>query len=225
MAVARLPLLGFLVVGLAAPPSSGAQAAEADSKKGAGELVDRIVATVEETPISASEVAFEEAIRERILAAGNKAEFGRLLTEPGEPLEAVVFRLILLQQPVTAGIEVEDRSLAEKRTRLFGEMFHSPEALSAFLSRWGLQREELVQYFHTYTRLDTVIELSVDPKVSDEEEHSYYERNKDLVFGGKDFTEVADFVSRQVYLLKFEVEYNAWRSRLRARANKRYIGR
>jgi len=220
-----LPLLGSLVVGLAVCLSASTLRAEPGSEKDAGELVDRIVATVEETPISASEVSFEEAIRKRILASEDKAAFGRLLTEPGEPLEAVIFRLILLQRAGTAGIEVEDRSLAEKRSRLFEEMFDSPEALSAFLSRWGMKRADLVEYFHTYTRLDTVIELSVDPKVSNEEEHSYYKRNKDLVFGGRDFTEVADFVSRQVYLLKFEVEYNAWRSRLRARANKRYISR
>ena len=225
MALPRTMYLKSLVAGLILSLPSSAWSAESTAEDSAGTLVDRIVASVEDTPVSASEVAFEEAMRSRILASDDKAAFGRLLTEPGEPLEALIFRLILLRQPVSAGIEVEDRSLAEKRSRLFEETFESPEQLRAFLSRWGIQRTGLQRYFQTYVRLDTVIELSVDPKVSDEEARSYYERNKDLVFGGKDFNEVADFVSQQVYLLKFEVEYNAWRSRLRARANKRYIGR
>jgi hypothetical protein len=225
MALARTTVLKSLVAGAVLATATSAWCAESTLENRAGTLVDRIVASVEETPVSASEVAFEEAVRSRILASDHKAAFGRLLTEPGEPLEALIFRLILLQQPITAGIEVEDRSLAEKRCRLFEETFESPEQVRAFLSRWGIGRTDLQRYFQTYIRLDTVIELSVDPKVSDEEERSYYERNKDLVFGGKDFTEVADFVSQQLYLLKFEVEYNAWRSRLRSRANKRYIGR
>ena len=190
-----------------------------------GVLVDRIVATVADTPISASEVAFEAAVRERILASGNKLTFGRLLTEPGETLEATLFRTILLQHPGTAEIELKDRGLAQQRARALEESFDSPDSYRAFLRRWGIDRKWLVQFFHTYARLDTMIELSVDPKVSDEEERSYYQRNKDQVFGGKEFVEVSDFVSRQVYLLKFEVEYNAWRSRLRSRASKRYIGR
>jgi hypothetical protein len=190
-----------------------------------GVLVDRIVATVSDTPISASEVAFEDAVRERILTSGNKQAFGRLLTEPGEALEATIFRAILLQQPGTAEIELKDRALAEERARIFETSFESTEPYNGFLRRWGIGHEDLVRFFHTYARLDTMIELSVDPKVSDEEERSYYQRNKDQVFGGKEFVEVSDMVSRQVYLLKFEVEYNAWRSRLRARASKRYIGR
>ncbi len=191
----------------------------------AGVLVDRVVATVSGTPISASEVAFEKEVRERILASGQKATFGRLLTEPGEPLEAVIFRAILLQHPSTATIELEDQGLAKKRARVLEESFKSPEAYQAFLRRWGTDPQGLIVFFHTYARLDTMIELSVDPKVSDEEERAYYQRNKDQVFGGKEFVEVSDMVSRQVYLLKFEVEYNAWRSRLRARTSKRYIGR
>ena len=54
---------------------------------------------------------------------------------------------------------------------------------------------------------------------------SYYERNKNLVFADKPYEDVAEFVMKQVYLLKFEAEYNSWRSRLRAGARKRYIGR
>ena len=199
--------------------------AEAPNEENNGVLVDRIVATVSGTPISASEVAFERAVRDRILASGKKTAFGRLLTEPGEALEATIFRAILLQHPATAEIELEDRGLAEERARTLRESFKEPRGYAMFLKRWGTDHDGLVQFFHTYARLDTMIDLSVDPQVSDEEERSYYERNKDPVFGGKEFLEVSDFVSRQVYLLKFEVEYNAWRSRLRARAPKRYIGR
>ncbi len=199
--------------------------AQEPADESAGVLVDRIVATVSDTPISASEVAFEDAVRERILASGQKQAFGRLLTEPGEALEATIFRIILLQQPGTADIELKDHGLAEDRARILERSLDTPERYGSFLQRWGMRHEALVRFFHTYARLDTMIELSVDPKVSDEEERSYYQRNKDQVFGGKEFVEVSDMVSRQVYLLKFEVEYNAWRSRLRARASKRYIGR
>ena len=190
-----------------------------------GVLVDRIVATVSQRPISASEVAMESAIRTRIQGLKAKQAFGRLLTEPGEPLEAVIFKIILLQQPSTAEVQLDDMTMAEQRLDRFEQSFDNPLLFAAFLKRWAITQQDLLEFFHLYARLDTVIEVSVDPQVKEEEERAYYERNRDQVFGGREFTEVADLVSRQVYLLKFEVEYNAWRSRLRARASKRYIGR
>jgi len=220
-----LSLLILAIVVLAPARSVADDPSDESSQNANGVLVDRIVATVAETPISASEVAFEAEIREQILTSGKKQTFGRLLTESGETLEATLFRTILLQHPDTAEIELKDQGLAKRRTTILEESFEDPASYQSFLKRWGIDREWLIQFFHTYARLDTMIELSVDPRVSDEEERSYYQRNKDQVFGGKEFSEVSDFVSRQVYLLKFEVEYNAWRSRLRSRASKRYIGR
>ena len=220
-----LSLMALAII-VFAPASGMAEGAIGETDQEAtGVLVDRIVATVGDTPISASEVAFEAAIRKQILASGRNQAFGRLLTEPGETLEATLFRTILLQHPGTTDIELKDQGLANRRVSTLEESFESQESYQIFLKRWGIDRKWLVQFFHTYARLDTMIELSVDPRVTDEEERSYYQRNKDQVFGGKEFVEVSDFVSRQVYLLKFEVEYNAWRSRLRSRASKRYIGR
>ncbi|MEE2828609.1 MAG: hypothetical protein VX498_05445 [Myxococcota bacterium] len=187
-------------------------------------LVDRVIATVGNTPITASQAALEAQIRERIEHSGDKEDFGRLLTEAVDPLEALIFREILRMLPEARVIEV-DEVQARGRLRAFEETFPDAATAASFRAGWGLDRARLLDYFKESVVLDKLVERSVDVRVSDEEQRAYYQRNKDRVFGGRPFEEVADFVAKQVYMLKFEAEYNSWRSRLRAAARKRYIGR
>lgn len=189
------------------------------------DVVDRIVAVVDDTPIAASRVAFESELRERIQAAPTPAGFGRLLTEAIDPLEAVIFEEILRNQPATRALGTPDEREARARLDGFEATFESTGAARVFLQRWGLQRADLLERFVDSVRLDTAVDLAISVDVTDEDLQTYYARNAERVFAGRPFEEVAAVVSRQVYALEFEEEYNAWRSRLRSRARKRYIGR
>ncbi|MBN94261.1 MAG: hypothetical protein CL928_09330 [Deltaproteobacteria bacterium] len=191
----------------------------------AGVLVDQVVATVNQTPISASQVALEGAIRNQVAQSAEPSLFGRLLTESSEPLEALIFREILRQQPVTRTVMLDNEVEASKRLDAFEASFESAADARAFRQAWGLTDATLLDYFQEGVLLEAAIDLAVDPKITEEEERNYYEKNKNQVFGGRDLAEVSHFVTQQVYLLKFEAEYNAWRSRLRAGATKRYLVR
>jgi hypothetical protein len=182
-----------------------------------------VVAVVGNTPITASEVEFDTQLRARVQASADPSEFGRLLTERVDALEALVFRAILLSQPDIASASVLDPSPAEARLAALERACGSREAAEAFLADWGYERAAMLEFFKETVSLDRYVELSVDVRVREEEERAYYEQHRDDVFGGRPYEDVAAFVSRQVYLLRFEAEYNSWRSRLRAGAQKRYI--
>jgi hypothetical protein len=187
-------------------------------------LVDRVVAAVGDTPITASQVAFEEELRTQITNSPKRTDFGRLLTETVAPLEALIFREILRRRAEVRSLPV-DEALARSRLRLFENSFPDPSTSASFQARWGIGRSDLLEFFKESVLLDEIVTLSVIVQVSEEEKRLYYERNRDRVFGDKPYEGVADFVAQQVHLLKFEAEYNSWRSRLRAEAEKRYIGR
>lgn len=187
-------------------------------------LVDRVLVAVGDTPITASQLAFETEVRAQIAASPRKQGFGRLLNETVDPLEALIFREILRRLPPARTISV-DEAVARSRLRLFEGSFEAPSASASFRARWGIDRTALLEFFKESVILDEVVELSVVVQVSEQEKRNYYERNKNRVFGDKPESEVSDFIAGQVYLLKFEAEYNSWRSRLRASAQKRYIGR
>lgn len=187
-------------------------------------LVDRVLVSVGDTPITASQLALETRIREQVDQSPRRKDFGRLLTETVDPLEALIFREILRRLPEARTVPV-DEIQARQRLRLFEDTFADPTAAASFRANWGLDRANLLDFFKESVVLDALVDLSVVVRVTDEEERTYYERNKNRVFGDRPYEEVSDFVAQQVYLLKFEAEYNSWRSRLRAGATKRYIGR
>ena len=211
---------GVVVVLLWSP----AQTARAEEQSAAAELVDRVLASVEGSPITASQVALEGEIRSRIEGSPGRETFGRLLTEDVTPLEALMFREILRRLPETRTIS-SNEAIARDRLRQFEASFGDAREASSFRARWGLSRANLLDYFKESTVLDEVISISVLVQVTEEEMRSYYERNKNRVFADKPYEEVAELVMRQVYRLKFEAEYNSWRTQLRAGAQKRYIGR
>ncbi|MEE2827616.1 MAG: hypothetical protein VX498_00390 [Myxococcota bacterium] len=221
----RCPSLVLVALGLAVivllHASSDALAGEESSGV---QLVDRVLASVEGSPITASQVALESQIRTQIASSPDRASFGRLLTEDVTPLEALMFREILRRLPETRTIS-SNESIARDRLRLFEASFGDAREASSFRARWGLRRANLLDYFKESTVLDEVISISVLVQVTEEEMRSYYDRNKNRVFADKPYEEVAEFVMRQVYRLKFEAEYNSWRTQLRAGAQKRYIGR
>ncbi len=190
----------------------------------AGALVDRVVAMVEGTPVTASSVALEAAIREQIASSPDKAEFGRLLTDPVDPLEAVVFRTILLSRPEIRAIRPSGFA-AERRLRLFEETFADRGDAVAWRVDWGLDKAVLLDFFKQSVVLDRIVDLAVVVDVTEEAERTYYERHKDAVYGGRPFEEVRDDVTRRVHNLEFEEAYNAWRTAVRSSAELRYVVR
>ncbi len=190
----------------------------------AGDVVDRVVAVVEGTPVTASSVAFETAVRERIAKTDSKP-FGRLLTDRSDPLEALIFKQILREQPLAVEVSLEGKLPGLERLRAFERSFDTPEDAGAFRTQWGRSRQDMLEFFQDSAVLDAVIELAVQFRVSEQEERAYFEENKDRVFGGRPYEEVAGFVAQQVYRKKFEGEYNSWRARLRSGAALRYLAR
>lgn len=183
-------------------------------------LADRIVAVIDGSPIAASEVAFEAELRARVRADGTPDRWGRLLREPVEPLEAVLFERILRRLPRLEEIAADDAQV-ELRLRALAE----GADFDPWLARWGLDRARLRARLVEADRLDRLIEVSVQVSVSEEEQRAYYERYQGTIFGGRPWEQVQADVAQRVYALAFDRAYNDWRSALRAQADKRYLGR
>ena len=213
--LATLALLVAVPALAADPPSTPEEA---------GELVDRVVATVDGTPITASNVILEGEVRRQIASSPKVEEFGRLLTEQVDPMEAVIFRQILRARPEARTVTVT-AGRAEDRLRLFEQTFDSREAALQWRVVWGLEKSALLDYFKESVLFDALVDLSVDVTVTDEQEQAYYASHKDAVYGGRPLAEVSADVAQRVYNLEFEDEYNSWRKALRSQAELRYIGR
>ena len=192
-----------------------------------GVLVDRVVATVGTTPVTASEVAMEAALRERITAldADDRAVFGQLLTEPRDALEAVLFRSILIETPEFSSIRITDDVEAYERYSAFEATFEDRREAAAFRRSWGLTRVLLMEYFRASVVLDTTVVLSVSPnvRVTEDDERRFYEQEAERVFGSRPFEDVREAVARRVYAQKYDQAYQGWRKRLRAGVRIRYL--
>jgi hypothetical protein len=192
-----------------------------------GVLVDRVVATVGDTPITASEVALEGSLRERIATIDSPERdlFGRLLTEAREPLEAVIFRAILMETAEFASVRITDDREAYERFTAFEETFEDRKAAAAFRKSWGLSRVQLVEYFRVSAVLDHTVEIAVDRgvRVTEEDERRYYDDHQEQLFAEQEFSDVRASIARQVYELTFDKAYQSWRKRLQAGTRLRYL--
>jgi hypothetical protein len=192
-----------------------------------GVLVDRVVATVGDTPITASEVALEGSLRERIATIDRPERdlFGRLLTEAREPLEAVIFRAILMETAEFASVRITDDREAYERFAAFEETFEDRKAAAAFRKSWGLSRVQLVEYFRVSAVLDHTVEIAVDRgvRVTEEDERRYYDDHQEQLFAEQEFSDVRASIARQVYELTFDKAYQSWRKRLQAGTRLRYL--
>lgn len=193
----------------------------------AGTTVDSVVAVVGNTPITASEVQFEEEMG--VIVRGDEClnRFGRLLCDERAPLERLIFREALRQAGLTKDVRVSAATVGD-RVQGFRRVFPVRSGADSFLTRWGLAEADLAERMLDLARLDQAIEVTVGRlvrEVSEEEERRYHAENIDTIFGGRPYEEVAAMVSRQFYALKFERTYGAWASELRAAAQVRYVGR
>ncbi len=190
-------------------------------------VVERVVAVVGHTPITRGQVAFEAAMRDRVAAAPNRERFGRLLSEPWVPLEALIFRLVLTAQPVTRDTPVPDDATARERLQAFASTFPNDADFHGFLVAWRLTEAVLLDWFRDTVRMDHAIVAAVDPLVrtSRPDELRYYEENRDRIFAGRPMEEVEAYVGRQVYVLQFQRAWQGWASQIRAASRVRYVGR
>lgn len=219
-----MAILAAATVALASPAHAGRVGGPPSTPEEAGIVVDSVRAAVNGTPITASDVELERSIRERIAASPSRAEFGRLLTEQVDPLEAIIFRVILLGLPEARTLPVSgDRG--QERLRLFDATFGSREAAAQWRVSWGLERPALLDWFQESVLLDELVELSVDVDVTEEQQRSYWEQHRDQVYGGRPYEDVSSDVAQRVFVLQFEDEYNSFRKALRSRAQLRYVGR
>ena len=200
----------------------------------AGEVVDLVVATVGSTPITASEVALERRLREAARAVPAWADPddlpSRLLWESQDALEALIFREVLRQQPATADVPPPgDRRTGQVVDALADALddVGDGSGFSSFLRSWGLTRAELVERVREILRLDQALEIAIEGRVhiDEKKQRAYYEQNRDAMFGGRPYEEVAPLVASAVYALQFERTLQSWRSEIRARARIRYIAR
>jgi len=212
-----------LLAGLLAAAPAAAQDGPTTPDE-AGDLVDRVVAVVAAAPITASAVALETAIRERVAGSTDPSEFGRLLTEAVDPLEALVFKTLLLARPETRNVELSGFQ-AEQRLRRFEETFESRQEAIRWRVDHGIEKSALLDWFEESVLLDAVVDLSVQVAITEEDQRQYYDRHKDAVYGGRPFEEVRNDVAERVYNLRFEDEYNSWRKALRSSVQLRYIAR
>jgi hypothetical protein len=191
---------------------------------GSAEVVDRVVATVDDAPVTASACAFEAEVRAQLDRMHDSSAFGRLLNERVEPLEAVMFRLILRRWAEQRDLLNPDEERTRDLLSAWNESFPRGGA-EAFRRRWAVDDEVMAAFFAEHLALDAVIELSVPVRVTESKKRGYHEANRERVFGGQPYEAVESQVSERVYALEFEAAYNAWRQRLRARATKRYLAR
>jgi hypothetical protein len=223
-AMARVAGLALAAWGCA---GAGVALGQAEPPPAGSVMVDRIVAVVGTTPIAASEVEFEAQLGDRIAGEGCAASFGRLLCEERAPLERLIFRQTLQQAGLAADIQVSVATI-EQAERAFAERFETKTEKDEFFAAWGLDDAAFRELLLVVARLDQAIDVTVGRlvrDVSEEEERRYHAENRDLIFGGRPYEEVASLVSRRYYAFKFERTYGSWASELRASGRIRYVGR
>ena len=152
-----------LLAGLLAAAPAAAQDGPTTPDE-AGDLVDRVVAVVDDAPITASAVALETAIRERVAGSTDPSEFGRLLTEAVDPLEALVFKTLLLARPETRNVELSGFQ-AEQRLRRFEETFESRQEAIRWRVDHGIEKSALLDWFEESVLLDAVVAKMVATNV------------------------------------------------------------
>ena len=192
-----------------------------------GVLVDAVVVVVGNTPIVASQVAFEQELRQRIEGPDCQEQFGRLLCSDRAPRDALVFREILRQQGVARNVEINPAQPAE-RLAAFQRRFGAREGAQQFLERWRMSEQDLHELFREVATLDQAIDVVVGRLVRDipeEEQRRYHAENIDVLFEGLPYEDVAPQVSRRYYVVKFERTFAAWASELQSGARIRTIGR
>lgn len=222
----RSGLLGVLALAASAalrPTASDATEAPADATV----LADRVVAVVGRTPILASQVALEQAIRNRVRLARDRADFGRLLVEPAPPLEAIILREAIRGQALWDAVGEAPQDRVQARVDAFVRTFLREDEAAVFARSWGLSDDELRLWFADTVRADLCVIAAVDPLVepSPKDERLWYEQHRDDIFAGRPFEDVSALVAQQVYERAFQRHWQSWGSQIRAAARVRYVGR
>ena len=116
-------------------------------------VVDEIVATVDGQPVARSRFEFEAELRRAVGATPNPASYGNTLLIP-DPEQAVLLRQVLLGG--AAPDEGASRAVAQDRVRRLLATPRAAEVVHELLARWGLTEEDLVDWFRSLVRAESV---------------------------------------------------------------------
>lgn len=185
----------FVVSALRLAPPASAQ-----------DVVDGVVATIDGKPITLSDVTFEAEVRALAAALGNPAALGRTLTAP-TALDGILVRQALLRQAPPRE-SAADREIARDRARRLLDASGRGEG-GAFLGRWGLTEEALVDWFKDLVRADAEGETRMEAprKPSQAELHARWEAHPTL--RAAPFEDARPVLEAEVLRSRFDVAWNA----------------
>lgn len=152
----------------------------------ATEVVDRIVAVVNEEVITLSEL---EAVVDMTPKEGRPILEQKMESYRREALESLIDNLLLKHAIAKANIEVEEDELVRAIASVLRQNRMTPEELRADLAKKGISyetyKEQISEQIKMIKFINQVIGSQV--KLDDRELRDYYNQHRDM-FGGEDST-------------------------------------
>ena len=181
---------------------------------GRAELIDRVVASVNNDVITLSELRQAVAFNRAMGGTGTGRQMER------ETLEGLINRSLLLQE---AGrihlVEVSEADVAAEQERLRGR-FGTDDAYRAFLAGTGLTEAQLERMLGERLLVERFVQKKIGlfARVSHDEAQSYYAEHA-AEFRGLRFTEVQAQITALLSEQKTEQQLTQYLADLRARAD------
>jgi hypothetical protein len=181
------------------------------------ELVDHIVAAVNNEVITASELAHTVALNERL---GRPERDGKTLET--ETFEGLVTRRLLVQEARRLRfVEVSDQELGAEVERL-GKRFGSDDAFSSFLNTLDLTEPELARMLGEQLLVEKFVEKKIGlfVRVTREEVQNYFDSHAPE-FQGRHFQDVQKAITELLTEQKVGQQLDQYVAELRGRADVR----
>lgn len=179
----------------------------------AAELLDRIVASVDHTVITLSELNQAVAFN-RALGGGDHARIRE------ETLEGLVNRELLVQEARRLRfVEVTDQDVSAE-IEMLRKRLGSEKAFEAFLAEVSVTREQLAAMLGERLLVERFVEKKIGLfiRVSRDEAQDYFDRNPDR-FKGKRFSEVQKAITAGLQEQKLEAQMAKYLAELRSKAD------
>jgi peptidyl-prolyl cis-trans isomerase SurA len=186
----------------------------ASAPTGGAELVDRIVASVNNDVITLSELRQTVAIN----ALAGRQENGRRMA--AETLEGLVNRKLLLQEAYRLRFaDVTDQDIAAER-RKFQSRFGSDEEYRVFLQSAEISEEQLDRMLGERLLVKRFVQRKIElyVRVNREDVEAYF-RDHAAEFGGRRFSEVQQQITDLLAGQQIGQQLDAYTAELRGRAD------
>ena len=178
------------------------------------ELVDHIVAAVNQEVITSSDLAHAVALNMRL--GSNKDP----MTLESETLEGLINRRLLVQEARRLRfVEVTDQDISaetEKMKKLFG----SDKTFDDFLSEQGMSEQELSRMLGEQLLVERFVEKKVGlfVRVNRDQVQNFFDQNSAL-YQGKSFPEVQKMIYALLMKRKTEQQLDQYVAELRSKAD------